>query len=298
MTDNRFEKDRLRTEIDNLRRSATEQSLLSNVHNTTARIRSYADTLKACRQQGYAFADDLDAQIANLMQRWPKIEMDALDVAQSRARKLDWELQDLQEMTRNLDQAEGSSFEIQRQRATSEINRLREQVQEAERQVMTTMQDLPEQSTAIGEQLSRIQSTLKHAQGASFTCDAGEMIFIAVKAAWRKTEKETIEGVLYLTNQRLIMEQDQKKGSFMGLGGSRTRQLCWASPYSSVLDVTSKKEGMLGRIELIQLRFGPSDPISEATIEVKEGVQADWFGQQLRRAQSGALAQDRNTGQH
>lgn len=297
MTDIRFEKARLQTEIDALQRSASEQSLLSSVHTTTVNLRNYANTLTTCRQQGYVFAADLEAQIASLMQRWPKIEMDALDMTQSRARKLEWELQDLQEISRGLDRAEGSSIELQLQRARSNMDRLRDQVLDAERQIATAMGDFPLQVTAIGERLARIQSTLNHAQGASFTLNAGEVVFIAVKAVWRKTEKETIEGVFYLTDQRLIMEQDQKKGSFMGLGGSRIRQLCWASPYASVQDVSSKKEGVLGRIALIAIRFGSNDPFSEAVIDLKEGVQADWFGQQLRRAQSGALTQDRYTGQ-
>src|SRR5712691_7231114 len=106
MTDNSLEIEKLLAEIDTLQRNTTEKSLLRTVQNMTARLRSFSETLTVFRQQCYTFAADMDVQLSKLTQGWSKVEIDTHDVAQRCARKLGWDVQDLQELCRSLYQVE------------------------------------------------------------------------------------------------------------------------------------------------------------------------------------------------
>jgi ElaB/YqjD/DUF883 family membrane-anchored ribosome-binding protein len=144
-------------------------------------------------------------------------------------------------------------------------------------------------------QIRQIEGYLKQADGATFEWLAGENIYLAVEAEWKKTGKgkDDPDGNLYITDQRIIMEQDEKKGGFIGIGGKKEQGLLWEAPIGSIEDARPEKKGMLGGIDLIHLRMGSGAPFAETTIEVKGGINAEMFAGQLRRAASGEIERER-----
>lgn len=135
-------------------------------------------------------------------------------------------------------------------------------------------------------QISEINTYLERAESATFAFLAGESVYMVVKAEWKKgkKKKENPDGFFYITNQRVMMEQQEKKGGFMGMGGKKEEGLLWESPVDAIDNVDHEKKGMLGGIDLIHMRFGSGGPFGETTVEVKGGINAEWFASKLRRA--------------
>ena len=138
-------------------------------------------------------------------------------------------------------------------------------------------------------------------KGAGFDWLAGEDMYMVVEAEWKKTgkKKEDPDGFLYISNKRLIMEQDEKKGGFMGFGGKKESGLLWEAPIGSITDVDFEKKGMLGRIDLLHIKMGSGAPFGDVTIELHEGgVSAKWFASKLNQAVSGELEKERGMESH
>lgn len=146
--------------------------------------------------------------------------------------------------------------------------------------------EVPSNVSQTMSQISEINTYLERRDEATFDFLAGEDMFMAVKAEWKKgkNKKENPDGFFYITNQRIIMEQQEKKGGFMGMGGKREEGALWEAPIESIESVESEKKGMLGGIDLIHIRFGSGAPFGETTIEVKGGLNAEWFASKLKRA--------------
>lgn len=144
-------------------------------------------------------------------------------------------------------------------------------------------------------QLSDIETWLERAKTANFEWNAGEDMYMVVKAEWKKTgnKKEDPDGFLYITSQRLVMEQAEKKGGFMGFGGKRVEELLWESPIGAMEEIDYEKKGLLGGIDLIHIRFGSGGPFGDVTLEVKEGIHARVFASKLQQAASGAIERER-----
>ena len=54
------------------------------------------------------------------------------------------------------------------------------------------------------------------------------------RAIKRKTD--ALRGLLYLTDQRLIMEAHEWQGGILGLGGKKVQRVAWEGPYTAIRD--------------------------------------------------------------
>ena len=95
---------------------------------------------------------------------------------------------------------------------------------------------------------------------ASFQLLAAESAIMAVKAVWAKEGKQTKqdpEGVLYLTDQRLLFEQKEKvatkKVLFVATEKKLVQDLLWEVPVVLVQEAKSRKEGFLNKDDYLEL---------------------------------------------
>lgn len=165
----------------------------------------------------------------------------------------------------------------------------------AKERIRASYGKVPDNVSQTLSQLRDIETYLERAQNATFEWLAGEDVFMVVKAEWKKTgkKKDDPDGFFYITNQRILMEQSEKKGGFMGFGGKREEGLLWEAPIGSMQDISFEKKGMFGGIDLIHIQLGAGAPFGDLTIEVKEGIHAKVFASKLRQAANGEIAKER-----
>jgi predicted nucleic acid-binding Zn-ribbon protein len=175
----------------------------------------------------------------------------------------------------------------------SAMDRVKSKLDAAKQRIRGLYGQIPSNVSQTYSQLRDIETYLERTQNATFEFNAAEDVYMVTKAEW-KDGKDNPTGFLYITNQRLIMEQTEKKGGFLGFGGKKVESLLWAAPIGAVEKVDFEKKGMLGRIDLIHLRFGTGGPAAETTIELHEGgVSAKWFASKLQQAVSGEIEKER-----
>ena len=115
--------------------------------------------------------------------------------------------------------------------------------------------------------LTKLEWTLTELSEASFGLLATESGIMAVKAVWAKGGKQTKtdpEGVLYLTDQRLLFEQKEKvatkKVLFVATEKKLIQELLWEVPVVLIEETKASNEGFLNKDDYIELRFASGAP--------------------------------------
>src|SRR5690606_10389450 len=101
--------------------------------------------------------------------------------------------------------------------------------------------------------------------------NSGESVFIAAEAEW-DDNRDKPDGYLFVTNQRVLFEQNEKTGKKFGMfGGSQTQQLLWETPLNAIEQITPEDKGLFGGKDLIHLKLGSGAPYAQIKLEVKGG---------------------------
>jgi hypothetical protein len=128
---------------------------------------------------------------------------------------------------------------------------------------------------AVTKHLDEIDYLLTQLAEATFQLLPTEAGIAAVKAVWCKTGKEQKgdpDGVLYLTDQRLVFEQKEevatKKVLFIATEKQKLQQLQLETPVALVDTITTSKQGMLKNEDHIELRFKTGAPVESAHFHI------------------------------
>ncbi|MEO1444536.1 MAG: hypothetical protein AAFV33_29355, partial [Chloroflexota bacterium] len=96
----------------------------------------------------------------------------------------------------------------------------------------------------------------------------------------------------YLTNQRIIFEQKERKGGVIGIGSKKEQELEWETRLSAVDTIKVENKGMFGGKDMMYFSLNDGD-LREVTVEVKGGADNTFWQKQINRMISGNLEDER-----
>jgi len=294
MTDDiQRQKQDLEREYKALQGDVAMTTLQSTLSSTATTIAGLPERIKAVRGRGYAYAGYLEGKAEMLAKQWAEVEQHARQAVQAKGNELQSALQSITEKYTSMLGAEGLAAATYVKQVEPELRRIRAEVDVALESVKSTFGKVPENTQQTLRQLTTIEGYLDLTDSATFELQAAESVFMAVEAEYRD-DKDNPDGVLYLTDQRIIMEQKEKVGKTLGLfGGQMKHEILWQAPINTIDQVAHENKGLLGGIDLVYITFGTGAPLGKVTVEVKGGIQAEWFAAQLKRAASGGLQKER-----
>ncbi len=265
-----------------------------------ADIANLSGQVGALRAQGYAFEKGLELESMQIQAEWRGIESITRSQIETQAAPLQAELRVLEGQMSQL-AAQRSNPALARtnmERLKTSVQTLTSRAEAADRTVSSTFQPLSGKVSALKFRLQKIEWMLKQLAEASFKLLATESGIMAVKAVWCKDVKERPEdpdGVLYLTDQRLIFEQKEeiatKKVLFITTAKEKVQALKWEAPVALLEEVKPSKQGMLKNEDHLDIRFGPGAPLQTVHLHIwQEG--SEWV-QLLNRAKTRDFDQTR-----
>ena len=294
MNDNvQAQKDALLREYDALKRAADMSSVQSTITEISTEVAALPDRIKAVRDRGYAFANYLEGKAETLAKQWDAIDEDVRGVMEREAGNISSAMSEMDQKIAKLTAAEGLAAATYINQLGPQITQLKTTAESAQSSAQSAFGAVPTNVRQTAHQLRTIEGYLELIDEATFDLQMGESIFMAVKAEWKAEHQDNPEGIFYITDKRVLMEQKEKKGGLLGFGGEKKQELLWESPITSVDDVAYENKGLMGGVDLIHLQFGSGGPYADTTVEVKGGIEAEWFAAQVRRAASGGLQQER-----
>jgi len=164
-------------------------------------------------------------------------------------------------------------------------------VSAAERQIEVSYQAFNNQVNLVKEHLAALEWMLTQLTEAKFTLLPTESGIAAIKAVWSKEAKEKDddpEGVLYLTDQRLLFEQKEelatKKVLFIATEKQKVQELKWEVPVTLLEEIKPSKQGFMKNEDHLDLRFGSGASIEAAYLHIWQD--GNFWLQLLNRAKA------------
>lgn len=254
---------------------------LREINNTLA---GFGERIGQLRGR-YQFTNWLETNVSKMKTDWEDIQKranDALHEARNEVYQFVRRAQDA------LSNAERNANESTLQSAQTEIESSDSALDSAVERIEEIYELFRERIESLTQNLDDIDWALEQKDAASFTFESGEAVVTACQAEWVQTgnAKQDPDGILYLTNTRLIFEQKETTGKFLGLfGGKKEQEFEWAVAVDQITNIRHEDKGMLGGKDMLYLTLQPGGTLTEITLEIKGGSDNEEWAETIRRAQ-------------
>ncbi len=270
------------------------------VEDMQTKVGSQPQRIMTARGRGYVFEKDLEAQAQAFLDSWTMLypNLQSQINIQSSAlmnalRPIEMQMPQLTAAAYNPAAARGILNTMQ-----SAVSQLESKVSAAERTINGMYDQFERQVSDFIRHMDQIEYLLTQLAEATFRLLPTEGGIMAVKAVWCKTgkeQKDDPEGVLYLTDQRLIFEQKEeiatKKVLFIATEKQKVQGLQLEAPVALVDNIQTSKAGLLKNEDHIEIRFASGAPVQSAHFHIWQDC-ALWQGL-INRAKSKDFDQGR-----
>lgn len=273
-----------------------ESLLLTHVQNDVEEIETALSLLpteiERLRTRGYVFRNFLENKVSVLADQWEETHGRVTREVGKRTRELERESDEAESALRLA--STGNATQVAR--AESAIETLESKVSAAESAVGAMYETLQQNVNQSRSQVQKIGWMLDQIDEASFQLHAAEDAVMACRAQYMETKKEGPEGVLYLTDGRLVFEQKEevatKKVLFITTEKEKRQELILNVPVGQIDEVKSSQKGFLGHKEVLELLFAPEADLGGATLRLRGADNEEWAAL-IGRVKSGEIARER-----
>jgi hypothetical protein len=283
----------LQDQLGDLQESLSLAAVQDNMEEIRTTLTLLPTDIENLRTRGYAFRSFLERKVEVLTRQWE----DASRQVSREVPRLTRELQrEADEAERALHQAmAGGTVKISR--ADSAIEALEHRIDGAESAVRAMYEKLQQNVNQTKSQVERITWLLDQMDQASFELRPAEDPVAACKAQFMENKKDGPKGVLYLTDERLIFEQKEKRATkkvlFIATEKETLQELIFAVPIGQIERIETGQKGFLGRKEMMELRFTPEADWDGVLLRLRGADNETWAGL-IGRVKSGEIAKERS----
>jgi len=274
----------LQTQVGWLQDSARLNQARDTVEDVQTSIQGMVQRIANLRQNGYVFEHELEDQAATFSGQWTALYPNVLQQLSFQSNTLMTSLRNLDAQMAQLNAQRNNPAMAQSLMGTihGQVNSLQSQVSAAERSVSGMYDQLNTQVYQFTNHIIQIEQMLQEFAGATFRLLPTEGALMAVKAIYSpsgKEQKGDPEGVLFLTDQRLLFEQRQevvtKKVLFVATEKEMVQKLLWETPVASIENVRTSKQGLMKNEDHLDITFASGTPIYTAHLHIWQAAE-EW----------------------
>jgi ribosomal protein S27E len=247
------------------------------------------------RAQGYIYGRGWEAQVEELQERWPAQRRDATRQLERERRSLNTAVSNVTDF---VDRASRSRDTALVDTAEDRVWSFERRVREAEQRVRGAFDQAASSVNALQAEFNRARAVLEAVDEASFSLFPEEHAFAVAEAAWEARGNEPIDGVLFLTDSRVIFEKREKvttkKFLFIPTERKMVQEMLWYAPVGGVevRDVQDEKRFLRRNKELLVLRMEGGEGPPEVIMDLKR-IDNETWSRWIRRAREGRLEGER-----
>lgn len=290
----------LRRKFERAREDAGFEDISGELGDLTTIVNQLPNYVEEIRSRGYAFRSYLENKAEVLSNNWDDLRRQAQRAIDDERDSLRHELRRIEQSLDTAESGGGGGF---LQKTTVDLDNLEGEVDELETRassaasrIRKSFETMAKDIRGTKSQIDEINWFMDHKDEASFDFLAGESLFLAAKAEWVATGKgrKDPDGILYLTDQRLIFEQKEKTGKTLGMfGGKHEQEVEWEVPLHQVEGVEAENKGMFGGKDMLHFTLGSGAPHPKITVEVKGSADCKFWVKQIQRMMAGETKDER-----
>ena len=284
--------------VDSQQEAVRLAGLRDEVEDLDTKCEGLRGCVKDLRTRGYPFDKELESKAGGLERQWRTLRRGILSEIDAEARLLREDLSEVERLASRLAGRAASRGAAQTlvARVEREVDALESKIGAAQRSVKGTYDQLESEVEVITSRIARLNWVLDQVDEASFQLLPTEAVIMAVKAQWERAHNDEPEGMLFLTDQRLIFEQKQqvatKKILFVTTEKKTIQELLLEVPVALIEEVISSKKGLLGHEDHIELTFSHEASRPSAHFHIDGQRSKDWKTL-IGRAKAGEFDRDR-----
>lgn len=291
----------LQYKVRNLQSKVRLASLRDSVEDLDVQVNGLKQRVQDLRFKGYVFGKSLEAKANDYARRWRAQRVSVLAEIDRQCPSLERELRPLESQLSVL-QSRASNPRLglpMAERLESTLGTFDSKVGAVENSIRGMFDSLLNEVNQLKAEMDRIQWMLEQLAQACFQLLATEGSIMAVKATYSrdaKMDKEDPQGVLFLTDQRLIFEQKQevatKKILFFATEKQKVQQQLLEVPVALVEKVEASKKGLFGHQDHLTITFRSGAPVRSAWFHL-DGQDCNWWNGLIGQARSGEFDDER-----
>ena len=283
----------LQSDLSELENGVRMSNARDQVEDLAGSIYGMERRIVSLRERGYAFDKDLEKKAAEFAEEWKSLVPNINRQIERESSTLKSSLRLLEPKVTRLAGRSGNplSLRADAERMKHEVDALKSRVEAAENSIRGGYDMLSSQVYTATQHLSKVEWTMKELSEASFDLLATESGIMAVKAVWAedgKERKDDPEGVLFLTDQRLIFEQKEeiatKKVLFITTKKEFVQKMLWEAPVALIEKTKASKDGFMNKDDFIEVQFSEDAPFDAVYLHIWQS--GDTWKSLLKRAKS------------
>lgn len=284
---------------DRYQRLNTEIQLLEIVQDLRDSTREAAGLISdvgSIRRRGYVYAPYLEHKAALLYEHWQAALDDIQHVLDERVTALQEEYKQLEihsaQLSQHLDDV--SAMNDRLPIAETAAAALESKIREADIHIKQMYAALERDINQAIEQIQEIHWLLDQRDGSSLVYQPGESLFMGILATLYLSSANFGEGVLYLTNQRLLFE---RKATLSERENADTGQAAhakvWGIDLVQVEDVQVQRTGTIDAADSLNISYLHHDGSARVTVAIHEWAKCKLWAAHIRRLCFGDAADER-----
>jgi predicted nucleic acid-binding Zn-ribbon protein len=296
--------DQIKRDIDSVRRDMTElirkvsfTSLRDETSDLDTSIANYPMRIQKIRERKYTFNRILESEALDFQKQWALKRGMVQNQVSLQANNLQAQLRPLESRVASL--SLGASSPILVKTIMNEVESFETRVSSAEsslRELFSSLKQEFEKSSGLVDQIER---ALDQCESASFGFLPGECICMASKAVWtrdNREDKEDPEGILFLTDQRLLFEQREeiakKKVLFITTEREKIQKLQFETPVEVIENIKATRQGLFKNEDWLEFQLPSGSFAREVKLHL-DGGDCNLWQQMINRIKSGDIETDR-----
>jgi len=290
----------LQHSLDDLRSRSSFSQLQADLTNLDAALNRVVALLESARAKDYKYQGDLEDHVYEAVNQWEAIRSQVEQGIQEQARAMQPRLSaldaQLQRLNANIYSTTAAAPHLRS--VQNQANSLLGDVNRIENDLERSYAEIESQVYAATARLNDIHWALDQLQAARFTLDQGEDLVMAVPARWDQEGKDDPEGVLYLSNKRLIFERKEKVATkkilFITTASELVQEVLIAEPLTALEQVKAENKGLFGHQDFLQVGFKNKE-IGTVDFHLNGQDSEDWAAL-VYSAQTGELEDEKVSG--
>mgnify|MGYP006271794403 CR=1 FL=1 len=284
--------DELKAQYEDLISRVNLTDIIEDVTSLGSDIEELPEEVEAVRQRGYRFHAYLEGKVAVLAEKWDDVNDRIETWLEQESEDLDDEVATAKAL---IVKSATDTYTPVHQKIAAQLETVLETttaaVEAAEERIKALYTRTRREVSETQSQLRKITKYLDQVEAASFDMTANEAIYMVAEAEWDDNGDKP-DGFIYVTNKRMVFEQNEKTGKRFGMfGGKQTQQVLWEVDFDVIDQVVPEDRGMMGGKDMMHLKMSGGD-YAELTAEIKGGIDASYWAQQVNRAVKGFIEQD------
>jgi predicted nucleic acid-binding Zn-ribbon protein len=290
----------LQYELDELQGRADFSELEADIMNLDAALSNALSLLESARDKGFKYQSDLEDIAYDAMNRWEEVRDSALSNVHKHAQIVRGDLTPINSQVRRLNVAIGSVSKasgIMRD-VNSEVDRALNKVRDAESAIQSAYADIESKTNQLTSRLTRIHWALTQLEEASFDLEKDEDLVMAVAARWDAEGKDDPEGILFLTNLRIVFERKEKMATkkvlFITTASELVQRVMISQKFSNIKGTIARNKGLFSHQDFLDVEFTDSK-IGSVAFHLN-GQDSEEWSRLIADAKSGKIEEQRATG--